>query len=92
MTAAAVASSTEAGDLVVHHLATTGPLPKEVRTTTGGGTKSPTIVILSGEESSCLPIGQQLIRVLAMSPGESSSNREYKLEKRDYSSVFLIWL
>ncbi|GBN32138.1 hypothetical protein AVEN_192420-1 [Araneus ventricosus] len=35
---AEIASSTEAGVLVAHHRATARPLPKEVRTITGGGT------------------------------------------------------
>ncbi|GBN78576.1 hypothetical protein AVEN_7880-1 [Araneus ventricosus] len=57
MTAAAVASSTEAGVLVANHLATARPLPKEV---TGGGTQSPTITIPTGEATSCLLIRQTL--------------------------------
>ncbi|GBN01326.1 hypothetical protein AVEN_24144-1 [Araneus ventricosus] len=68
MTAVAIAPSTEAGVLVANHLALARQLPKEVRTTTGGGTQSPTIAIPPGEASSCLLIRQQLIRVLAVPP------------------------
>ncbi|GBL73690.1 hypothetical protein AVEN_230684-1 [Araneus ventricosus] len=59
MTAAAITSSTEAGVLVSSHLSTGRPLPKEVRTITGGGTQSPTITIPTGEESSSLLNRQQ---------------------------------
>ncbi|GBM12237.1 hypothetical protein AVEN_155246-1 [Araneus ventricosus] len=41
MTAPAIDSSTEAGVLVAKYLATTLPLPKEVRTITGGGIYTP---------------------------------------------------
>ncbi|GBN83184.1 hypothetical protein AVEN_5337-1 [Araneus ventricosus] len=41
MTDPAVASSTEAGVLVTNHLATDRPLPKEVRSITGGVTFKP---------------------------------------------------
>ncbi|GBM00326.1 hypothetical protein AVEN_32665-1 [Araneus ventricosus] len=50
MTAAAIASSTEAGALVANHLATARPLPKEVRTITGSGIRRPSIAILRGSE------------------------------------------
>ncbi|GBO17612.1 hypothetical protein AVEN_36248-1 [Araneus ventricosus] len=41
-------SSTEAGVLVAHHRATARPLPKEVRTITGGGTRSPIVTMPTG--------------------------------------------
>ncbi|GBM44048.1 hypothetical protein AVEN_223171-1 [Araneus ventricosus] len=47
--AAQYSSSTEAGVLVSYHRATARPLPKEVRTITGGGTQSPTITIPTGD-------------------------------------------
>ncbi|GBN91061.1 hypothetical protein AVEN_134842-1 [Araneus ventricosus] len=45
MPADAIASSIEAGVLVANHLATARPLPKKVRTITGGGTQSPPIIV-----------------------------------------------
>ncbi|GBN15752.1 hypothetical protein AVEN_139067-1 [Araneus ventricosus] len=42
-------SSIETGVLVANHLAMAGPLPKEVRAITGGGTQSSTITIPPGE-------------------------------------------
>ncbi|GBM28520.1 hypothetical protein AVEN_70122-1 [Araneus ventricosus] len=60
---AEITSSTEAGVLVANHLATARPLPKKVRTITGGGAQSPTITIPTGEASSYLLIQQQLISV-----------------------------
>ncbi|GBL86789.1 hypothetical protein AVEN_96028-1 [Araneus ventricosus] len=56
-------SSTEVGVLVAYHRVTARSLPLEVRTITGGGTQSPTIIISTREESSCLLIRQQLISV-----------------------------
>ncbi|GBO19373.1 hypothetical protein AVEN_18506-1 [Araneus ventricosus] len=44
MTAAAIASSTEAGVLVANHLATARPLTKQARTITSGGTQAPLLV------------------------------------------------
>ncbi|GBO39891.1 hypothetical protein AVEN_29460-1 [Araneus ventricosus] len=41
-------SSTKAGVLVAHHRATARPLPKEVRTITGGGTRSPPLLCPRG--------------------------------------------
>ncbi|GBM44790.1 hypothetical protein AVEN_148292-1 [Araneus ventricosus] len=49
MTAAATASSTEAGVLAANHLDTARSLPKEVRTVACGGTQSPTLTIPIGE-------------------------------------------
>ncbi|GBM07977.1 hypothetical protein AVEN_232409-1 [Araneus ventricosus] len=69
MTTSAIASSIEAGVLVVNNLATARPLPEEVRTITGGGTFSPTTTIRPGEANCCLLIWQQLISVLAVPPG-----------------------
>ncbi|GBM34564.1 hypothetical protein AVEN_77529-1 [Araneus ventricosus] len=66
-------SSTEARVLVAHHRATARPLPKEVRTITGGGTQSPTITIPTRETSSCLLIRQQLKSVYSRCPPVGSS-------------------
>ncbi|GBM39993.1 hypothetical protein AVEN_217591-1, partial [Araneus ventricosus] len=44
MTAAAIASSTDAEVLVAHHRSTARPLPQEVRSIIGGETYSPTIL------------------------------------------------
>ncbi|GBL72912.1 hypothetical protein AVEN_128100-1 [Araneus ventricosus] len=74
MTAASIASCTEAGVLVAHHRATARPLPKEVRTITGGGTQSPTITMLTGETSSCLLLRQQLISVYSWCPPVGDSD------------------
>ncbi|GBN82683.1 hypothetical protein AVEN_74686-1 [Araneus ventricosus] len=41
-------SSTKAGVLIAHHQATARPLPKELRTITGGGSQSPSIIVPSG--------------------------------------------
>ncbi|GBL90485.1 hypothetical protein AVEN_22675-1, partial [Araneus ventricosus] len=49
MTAAAIASSTEAGVLVSNHLATALPLQKEVRTITGGDTQVPPLLYPQGK-------------------------------------------
>ncbi|GBO03809.1 hypothetical protein AVEN_249432-1 [Araneus ventricosus] len=48
MTAAAIASSTEAGVLVANPLATARPLRKEVRRIIGGGTQAPPILYPQG--------------------------------------------
>ncbi|GBN76094.1 hypothetical protein AVEN_86653-1 [Araneus ventricosus] len=64
MTAAAIASSTEVGILVANHPATARPLPKEVRTVTGGGFQSPTIAILAGEGSARLLRTERAKRIL----------------------------
>ncbi|GBM10312.1 hypothetical protein AVEN_50023-1 [Araneus ventricosus] len=56
-------SNTEARVLVAHHWATARPFRKEVRTITGGGTRSPTIIMPTGEANSRLLIRQQLISV-----------------------------
>ncbi|GBO04797.1 hypothetical protein AVEN_103896-1 [Araneus ventricosus] len=78
MTAVVIAPSTEAGVIVGNHLATARPLPKEVRTITGRGTKGPTIAIPPGEVSSCLLIRQQLIRVFAVPPrGRKLGTKRY---------------
>ncbi|GBO16829.1 hypothetical protein AVEN_208488-1 [Araneus ventricosus] len=42
-------SSTEAGVLIAYHQATARPLPKEVRTITGGGTRAPPLLFLQGK-------------------------------------------
>ncbi|GBM18421.1 hypothetical protein AVEN_72757-1 [Araneus ventricosus] len=68
MAAAAIASSSEAGVLVAHHLATARLLPKEVRTILVNGPRAPTIAIPQEKTSSCLLIRQQLILVLAVHP------------------------
>ncbi|GBO17060.1 hypothetical protein AVEN_172597-1, partial [Araneus ventricosus] len=47
--------------LEAHHRATARPLPKEVRTITGGGIQRPSTTIPTGEASSCLLIRQQII-------------------------------
>ncbi|GBM49844.1 hypothetical protein AVEN_191245-2 [Araneus ventricosus] len=52
-------SSTEAGVPVAHHRATARPLPKKVRTITGGGTQCLTNTIPTGEANSCLLAQQQ---------------------------------
>ncbi|GBN24230.1 hypothetical protein AVEN_102235-1 [Araneus ventricosus] len=49
MTAAAIASNTEAGVLVANHLATARPLLKEVHTITGGGTQAPPLLYPHGK-------------------------------------------
>ncbi|GBM16692.1 hypothetical protein AVEN_91112-1 [Araneus ventricosus] len=65
-------SSIEAGVLIAYHQAAVRPIPKEVRTITGGGTHSSTITIPPGEASARLLILRPLIRVLASHPGGDS--------------------
>ncbi|GBM31424.1 hypothetical protein AVEN_98518-1 [Araneus ventricosus] len=61
-------SSTEAGVLIAYHQATAQPLPKEVRTITGGRTQSPSITIPPKEASARLLIRRPLIREVAVPP------------------------
>ncbi|GBM41416.1 hypothetical protein AVEN_62706-1 [Araneus ventricosus] len=91
MTAAAIASSTEAGVLVDNHLAMARPLPKEERTITCGRAQSPTTTIPTGEASSCLLIQKRLISVYLQCPyhGSSGQNKTSKWATSGFAGLSL---
>ncbi|GBL95106.1 hypothetical protein AVEN_188839-1 [Araneus ventricosus] len=75
MTAAAIASSTEAGVLVANHLATVRSLPKEVRTITNGGNQHPAITIPTREART--RYSARSVRVTLSDPPSSLGTRCY---------------